>query len=179
MSCKIQLFQLFTINIATIIYQLAAQQLRGKESSCQCRTHCCIARDTVSIPGSGRCPRVGNSNLLQYSCLENFMDSGAWWSIVYGVTKSQTQLSACVRAHKHTHTHTRTQSNHSLLTTTVPGNRITGRYRKVKQAIFYILVTHSSILPWKIPWTEEPSRLQSMGSQRVGHDCGTSPSVSP
>ena len=32
------------------------------------------------------------------------------------------------------------------------------------------IVTHSSILAWKIPWTEEPGRLQSMGSQRVRHD---------
>ena len=32
------------------------------------------------------------------------------------------------------------------------------------------MATHSSILAWKTPWTEEPSRLQSMGSQRVGHD---------
>ena len=32
------------------------------------------------------------------------------------------------------------------------------------------MATHSSILAWKIPWTEEPSKLQSMGSQRVGHD---------
>ena len=32
------------------------------------------------------------------------------------------------------------------------------------------MATHSSILAWKIPWMEEPSRLQSMGSQRVGHD---------
>ena len=32
------------------------------------------------------------------------------------------------------------------------------------------MATHSSILAWKIPWTEEPARLQSMGSQRVGHD---------
>ena len=32
------------------------------------------------------------------------------------------------------------------------------------------MATHSSILDWKIPWTEEPGRLQSMGSQRVGHD---------
>ena len=32
------------------------------------------------------------------------------------------------------------------------------------------MVTHSSILVWKIPWTEEPGRLQSMGLQRVGHD---------
>ena len=36
------------------------------------------------------------------------------------------------------------------------------------------LATHSSILAWKIPWTEEPGRLQSMGSQRVGHDWATS-----
>ena len=36
------------------------------------------------------------------------------------------------------------------------------------------MVTHSSILAWKIPWTEEPGRLQSMASQRVGHDWGTS-----
>ena len=32
------------------------------------------------------------------------------------------------------------------------------------------MATHSNILAWKIPWTEEPGRLQSMGSQRVGHD---------
>ena len=32
------------------------------------------------------------------------------------------------------------------------------------------MATHSSILAWKIPWTEEPGRLQSIGSQRVGHD---------
>ena len=32
------------------------------------------------------------------------------------------------------------------------------------------LATHSSILAWRIPWTEEPGRLQSLGSQRIGHD---------
>ena len=36
------------------------------------------------------------------------------------------------------------------------------------------MVTHSSILAWRIPWTEEPGRLQSTGSQRVGHDRATS-----
>ena len=36
------------------------------------------------------------------------------------------------------------------------------------------MATHSSILAWRIPWTEEPGGLQSMGSQRVGHDCVTS-----
>ena len=35
------------------------------------------------------------------------------------------------------------------------------------------MVTHSSFLAWKMPWTEEPGRLQSMGSQRVGHNLGT------
>ena len=36
------------------------------------------------------------------------------------------------------------------------------------------MATHSSILAWKTPWTEEPGRLQSIGSQGVGHDCVTS-----
>ena len=40
------------------------------------------------------------------------------------------------------------------------------------------MATHSSILAWKIPWTEEPGRLQSMGSHRVGHDRVTSLSLS-
>ena len=36
------------------------------------------------------------------------------------------------------------------------------------------MAIHSSTIAWKIPWTEESGRLQSMGSQRVGHDCATS-----
>ena len=40
------------------------------------------------------------------------------------------------------------------------------------------MAPHSSTLAWKIPWTEEPGRLQPMGSRRVGHDCGTSLSLS-
>ena len=50
-------------------------------------------RKVASLPGSGRSPRVGNSNLLQYSCLENSMDRGAWWATVHGVARSLTQLS--------------------------------------------------------------------------------------
>ena len=45
-----------------------------------------------SIPGSGRSPGVGNGNPLQYSCLENPMDT-AWWATVHGITKSWTQSS--------------------------------------------------------------------------------------
>ena len=57
----------------------------SKESACN-------AGDTGSVPGSGRFPGGGNSNPLQYSCLENPMDRGAWQVIVYGVSKSRTQL---------------------------------------------------------------------------------------
>ena len=50
-------------------------------------------RDSVSIPGSERLPGGGNCSSLQYSCLENFMDRGAWQATTDGVTKSVTQLS--------------------------------------------------------------------------------------
>ena len=45
------------------------------------------AGDAGLIPGSGRSPGEGNGNPLQYSCLENAMDRGAWWALVCGVTK--------------------------------------------------------------------------------------------
>ena len=44
--------------------------------------------DTGSIPGLGRSPGAGSGNPLQYSCLENSMDRGAWWATVHGVTKN-------------------------------------------------------------------------------------------
>ena len=50
-------------------------------------------RDAGSAPGSGRCPGGGNGNALQYSCLGNPMDRGAWWATVHEVAKSQVQLS--------------------------------------------------------------------------------------
>ena len=48
--------------------------------------------DLGLIPGLGRCPGSGRGNSLQYSCLGNPMDRGAWWAAVQGVAKSQTQL---------------------------------------------------------------------------------------
>ena len=54
--------------------------LSGKEPACN-------AGDMGSIPGSGRAPGEGNGNPLQYSCLDNPMDSRAWWAIVHEVTK--------------------------------------------------------------------------------------------
>ena len=59
----------------------------------------CNAGDLGSIPGSGRPPGEGHDTLLQYSCLENPMDRGAWLATVHGVTKSRTQL-----GNSHTHT---------------------------------------------------------------------------
>jgi len=53
----------------------------------------CSAGDPGSIPRLGRSPGEGNGNPLQYPCLENLMDRGAWWAAVHGVAKSQAQLS--------------------------------------------------------------------------------------
>ena len=68
------------------------------------------ARDTSSIPVSGRSPGEGNGNLLQYSCLENLMDRGAWQARVHGVirvrhysaTKNKTRLQGPLSDY-HTH----------------------------------------------------------------------------
>ena len=51
------------------------------------------ARNSGSFPGLGGSPGEGNSNSLQYSCLENSMDRRAWWATVHGVVKSQPRLS--------------------------------------------------------------------------------------
>ena len=58
----------------------------GKESACN-------AGDPGLIPGLGRSPGGGKGYPLQYSCLGNSMDEGAWWATVHGVTRSRTQLS--------------------------------------------------------------------------------------
>ena len=81
----------------------------------------------------------GNGNTLQYSCLENPIDGGAWWAVVLGVAKSQTQLS---------------------------GFTFSFHFHALEKE----MVTHSSTLAWKIPWTGEPGGLPSMGLHRVRHD---------
>ena len=64
-------------------------------------------RDSGSIPGSERSPGVGNGKPLQYSCLENPMDRGAWQ--LQSVGRQESDTTECARAHTHTHTHTHTQ----------------------------------------------------------------------
>ena len=82
----------------------------------------------------------GNGNPLQYSCLENPMDGGAWWAAVHGVAKSQARLSDF----------TFTFHFHTLEKETA--------------------TTHSGVLAWRIPGMGEPGGLPSLGSHRVGHD---------
>ena len=61
----------------------------GKESACNAGD----TGDAGLIPGSGKSPGGGNDNPLQYPCLENPMDRGAWQDTVHGITKSRTRLS--------------------------------------------------------------------------------------
>ena len=76
---------------------------------------------------------------LQYSCLENPVDAGAWWAAVHGVAKTRTRLSDFI---------------------------FTFHFHALERE----MATHSSILAWRIPETEQPSGLPSVGSHRVGHD---------
>ena len=62
----------------------------GFPGGSEVKASACNAGDPGSIPGMGRSPGEGNGDPLQYSCLENPMDRGAWWATVHGVTKSRT-----------------------------------------------------------------------------------------
>ena len=65
----------------------------GFPGGSECKASACNVGDLGLIPGSGRSPGEGNGNPLQYSCLENHTDGGAWWATVHGVEKSPTRLS--------------------------------------------------------------------------------------
>ena len=65
----------------------------GKESACN-------AGDPSSIPGSGTSLGEGNGNPLQYSCLENPTDRGAWWTTAHGIARNWTLLSTSTNEHE-------------------------------------------------------------------------------
>ena len=82
--CAFYLLEKTSFNCLTI------SSLRGLPGGAVMKNPPANAGDTGSIPGLGRFPGVGNSSALQYSCLENHMDRGAWWATLRGVAKSGT-----------------------------------------------------------------------------------------
>ena len=96
------------------------------------------------------------------------MDRGAWWATVHGVATSRTRLS------DFTSLHFKQVFGDSLVAQRLkrlpPMWETRVRCLGWEDPLEKEMVTHSSILAWRIPWMEKPGRLQSMGSQRVGHD---------
>ena len=79
-----------SIVIAFLYLEAVYSELWASLVVSEVKASACNAGDLGSIPGLGRSPGEGNCNPLQYSCLENPMDGGAWWATVHGVAKSRT-----------------------------------------------------------------------------------------
>ena len=73
-------------------YKYYQNEFMGFPGGSDVQVSACNAGDLGSIPRLGRSPGEGNGNTLQYSCLENPMDRGAWWATVHGVAKSQSDM---------------------------------------------------------------------------------------
>ena len=76
-----------------LLFCIPPELVEGFPDGSDCKESACKAEDLGSILGYGRSPGEGNGNPLQYSCLENPMDRGAWWATIHGATNSWTQLS--------------------------------------------------------------------------------------
>ena len=110
----------------------------------------------------GRSPGEGNGDALQYLCLENCMDSGAWW-----VQSMRSQRVRHNWATKRTHTYSFPQGLSWWFSGKGSTCHDVGFRLGQADSLEKEMVTHSVILAWRIPWTEEPRGPQSMGSQRV------------
>ena len=148
-------------------------------------------------PGLKRSPGVGNGNPPQYSCLENSMDSGPWWTISSELAKSwldTVKLMYPLSMHSRSHFPWKktlsgegngTPLQYSCLENPMDGGAWWAAVHEVAKSrtwlsdftfIFHFhalekdMATHSSILAWRIPGTGEPGGLPSMGSHRVGHN---------
>ena len=111
----------------------------GKESTCN-------TGDLGLISVSGRCPREGNGYPLQYSCLENSMDRGAWWATVHGVEKTWTRLI----------NYTFTIGGQALLVAQIVKNSPVKKEARVQfrgweDPLKEGMATRSSILAWRTP----------------------------
>ena len=146
----------------------------SKESACN-------AAGLGFIPESGRCPGEGNGYPLWYSYLANSMEIGVWLAIVYGSQRVRDdwvmntsgiwilvlQVHLCELPRP-------LWTSLPLVVKNLPANAgdirdinliLPGSGRSPGGA-----ATHSNIVTWRIPWAEEPGRLQSIKSQRVRHD---------
>ena len=103
--------------------------LSGKESACN-------AGDTCLIPGLGRSPGGGHGNPLQYSCLGNPMDRGAWPATEHRVTKSPTQLKQLSMHH-----------TYLIRTTTTKDQSVEGRERTLRR----LSRSQSPLVPTHLP----------------------------
>ena len=93
-SMAIKRFKDLLINHPENIYALFSWGFPGGS---EVKASACNAGDLGSIPGLGKSPGEGNGNPLQYSCLENPMDGGAWWTTVHRLVESWTRLSNFTR----------------------------------------------------------------------------------
>ena len=70
-----------------LFFRIKYSCVLGFPGGSEVKASACNLGDLGSIPGWGRFPGEGNGNPLEYSCLENPMDGGAWWATVHGVTR--------------------------------------------------------------------------------------------
>ena len=124
------------------------------------------------------CTGEGNGNPLQCSCLENPRDGRAWWAAIYGVSQSRTRLKRLSSSSIYNIFHSEdsfeqnfhitslcsVNSNsrdlYCILKMVLKNNKLQGPKASYPEKA---MAPHSSTLAWKVPWTEEPGRLQSMG----------------
>ena len=86
-------FSLSSFTFIKRLFSSSSLSAMGFPGGAEVKASACNAGDLGLIPGLGRSPGEGNGNPLQYPCLENPMDGGAWWASVHGVAKSRTRLS--------------------------------------------------------------------------------------
>ena len=103
------------------------------------------------------CIGEGNGSPLQCSCLENPRDRRAWWAAVYGVAQSRTRLKRLSSSSSSSKT------LYNLIWSPHPDFNLA--LGTLPLSLEKEMATSSSILDWKVPWTEEPGGLQFMGSQ--------------
>ena len=159
--CKPSFKQEIRLTIGHLIWNIV-QKERGFPGDSDSKESACNAGDLGSIPWSGRSPGEEHGNPLQCSCLENPSDGGAWWAAVYGVAQGRTRLK---RLSSSSSSSGMRQPVAQMIKSLPAKQETWVQSLGQEYSLEKEMATHSSILAWRIPWMEEPGRLQSMGSQ--------------